>query len=317
MAITVRYQLIIDPEFQALAPPLLKNEYRQLEKNILRDGCREPISIWNNTILDGHNRYAICLGHNLPFQVTNVNLVDRDDALSWICANQIGRRNITEETRRYLIGKRYEAEKRIGARNAEGSNQYVTLSPTMLGKAQPDVGKYGASARIGKEYRLSHATVEKYGRYAKAVDRIGGVERRLVPQILAGIVQVSLDNILGLSRLSDQQIKDVASTIREGERIHLEAEEIIEALKQSSSAPLTPTIIEQRSITIKDMPMYDPDAEITSLALTIPSWCSSIERVQSTADFHTVSGNAKYKLYSQLISLQTVTNAMLAEIEEG
>ena len=55
-----RYQLIIDPEFESLVPPLSQEEYSQLEANILRDGCRDPITIWDNVILDGHNRYKIC-----------------------------------------------------------------------------------------------------------------------------------------------------------------------------------------------------------------------------------------------------------------
>lgn len=34
------HEIIIDPEFQALAPTIGKAEYRQLEASILADGCR-------------------------------------------------------------------------------------------------------------------------------------------------------------------------------------------------------------------------------------------------------------------------------------
>jgi len=30
------------------------------EANILKNGCYDPIKIWNGTIVDGHNRYEIC-----------------------------------------------------------------------------------------------------------------------------------------------------------------------------------------------------------------------------------------------------------------
>jgi 16S rRNA G966 N2-methylase RsmD len=37
----------IDPEFQALIPPLATEEKQQLEANILADGCRDPLVVWN------------------------------------------------------------------------------------------------------------------------------------------------------------------------------------------------------------------------------------------------------------------------------
>ena len=96
-----RYQLIIDPEFESLVPPLSQEEYSQLEANILRDGCRDPITIWDNVILDGHNRYKICRQHDILFNVNPILIENRDEAISWICSNQMGRRNLTDERRRY------------------------------------------------------------------------------------------------------------------------------------------------------------------------------------------------------------------------
>ena len=53
-------QLNIDPEFKNLIRPLRREEYRQLELNLVVEGCREDIIAWNDTIIDGHNRYEIC-----------------------------------------------------------------------------------------------------------------------------------------------------------------------------------------------------------------------------------------------------------------
>ena len=101
-----RTTLTIDPEFKQLIPPLLQTERTQLEENILRDGCREPIALWGNIIIDGHNRYEICRKHNIPFNTVQVSIHNREEAIAWICANQLGKRNIPDESRRYLIGKR-------------------------------------------------------------------------------------------------------------------------------------------------------------------------------------------------------------------
>lgn len=59
--------LIIDPQFKNLIPPLQRTEYLQLEENLLADGCRDPLVVWRGTLVDGHNRYEICMRHRIPF----------------------------------------------------------------------------------------------------------------------------------------------------------------------------------------------------------------------------------------------------------
>ena len=50
-------ELKIDPEFEKVIPPLTKDEYHQLEENILDDGrIMMPIAVWGDIIVDGHNR---------------------------------------------------------------------------------------------------------------------------------------------------------------------------------------------------------------------------------------------------------------------
>lgn len=93
--------LKIDPEFKTLIWPLRKEEYLQLEVNLTIDGCRDPIITWNNIIIDGHNRYEICNRLHIPYAVREMPFENREQAIVWICNNQLGRRNITEETRRY------------------------------------------------------------------------------------------------------------------------------------------------------------------------------------------------------------------------
>ena len=52
--------LKIDPEFQSQISPLTDDEFKQLEENILKEGkLLSPLIVWNNTLVDGHNRYAI------------------------------------------------------------------------------------------------------------------------------------------------------------------------------------------------------------------------------------------------------------------
>lgn len=319
----MKYKLIRDPEFERFVPPLTEKERELLEESILREGCRDAIVTWNGVILDGHNRYAICRKYDLPFQVRNLQMDSRDEAIAWICTNQMGRRNITEETRRYLIGKRYDAEKRIGARNVTGRNQHSPereeVSPTMLGKARNCEYKYGVAGVIGNEYQMSHTTVEKYGRYAQAVDRVAAVAPRIVPHILAGNVQIGQDNLIEMGRLSDQELKAVTDTIPPNTVYHLSRDKIVDALRRDHSQrePVEQDDYpEYRLQSVKNMPAYDPDAEVASLTLTIPSWCTSMDRVRSSTNMQTVSAAAKEYLRKELASLKTTIDALYSSMRE-
>lgn len=84
----------IDKEFEKLIPPLQDTEFSGLTKSILKYGCQEPIEIWNNTIIDGHNRHKICKANNIPFEVREMDFSDRSEALVYIIEKQFGRRNL-------------------------------------------------------------------------------------------------------------------------------------------------------------------------------------------------------------------------------
>jgi len=124
-------EIIIDSEFKALIPPLAADELRQLEENILRDGCRDPLVLWDGILIDGHNRHEICTRHGLPFQTVEIQFESRAHARIWIRHNQAGRRNLSTAWRLDLelgnkkdfleIGKAAMAQKKVGNTNASKS----------------------------------------------------------------------------------------------------------------------------------------------------------------------------------------------------
>lgn len=67
---------------------------------------------------------------------------------------------------------------------------------------------------------------------------------------------------------------------------------------------------------IKDMPMFDPDADITGLTLTIPSWTGSIQRIQTKTDLSLISSTARSALVRELHILIDKTGEMLRILEE-
>lgn len=97
-------QLKIDPEFQSKIPPLQFEEEQQLEQNIIAEGrLLNPIITWNGYILDGHTRYRILKKHGfIKFEVEEIQLANKYEALAWICKNQLGRRNLSPNERSFF-----------------------------------------------------------------------------------------------------------------------------------------------------------------------------------------------------------------------
>lgn len=302
------HNLQINKTFKQLIPPLTPNEYSQLEENIVKDGCREPLCVWENTIVDGHNRYEICTRLNIPFLLQEVGFNTHEEAIAWICANQLGRRNISNKTRKYLIGKRYEIEKKLlGATNPSGKNQFSEkeVGDTLCPQPQTQEGKEKTAEKIGKEYNLSQTTIKKYGNYAKSIDKLAKEEPELISEILTGKIKISQDNVTKLAKQSSEEINNVKTQLNNNNNNFV-------------SHSKTRVIPEKKEkTTVKDMPAYDPDAEISSLALTIPSWISSINRTLSVADFNKTSGKARAKLQNELKQLKYTIDVMLLAVEEN
>jgi N6-adenosine-specific RNA methylase IME4 len=121
----------INQEFKALIPPLSLEEYSQLEKNIIADGCREPLVVFNNTLVDGHNRYEICTKHDLPFSILEKEFADSGAAKLWMIDNQNGRRNLTDGWKYQLTQSKKEILLEAGKENLKiptGGKNSLTLS---------------------------------------------------------------------------------------------------------------------------------------------------------------------------------------------
>jgi hypothetical protein len=91
-------KLTIDPEFQAMIPPLAPSERADLERDIIANGVREPIDTWCGVIIDGHTRYAIAREHGIHFKAReHAELAGRDAVKAWMYERQIARRNLSED----------------------------------------------------------------------------------------------------------------------------------------------------------------------------------------------------------------------------
>ena len=67
---------------------------------------------------------------------------------------------------------------------------------------------------------------------------------------------------------------------------------------------------------VKDMPAYDPDAEVTALTLTVPVWTKSIDRTRTKTDLTAITQKARRNLEEALLELQLNIEQMLIDIKE-
>lgn len=296
--------LQIDPEFQKLIPPLTHEKYAQLEKSLIEEGCRDPIYVWQGFIVDGHNRYKICHEYKIEFRIVCLSLSSREDVISWICTNQLGKRNLSEETRRYLIGKKYEAEKAVGVMNAEGINQHTVDE----NDRKPHTSK--TAIKLGHEFHLAHSTVNKYATYSKALDKLNIDMPDVVRKIKEGKIKISQDNLIALAKKPKSEI------IRILDKSYSRQSSLNAPEKSDSLHIFTCDICGNQSGTVKDMPKFDPDSYVSCLSLTIPSWVSSIKRTADNSDLRNVSSKAKAKLIKELISLISMSIAVKNKLEE-
>lgn len=79
--------ITIDNEFRNLIPALTSEEYAQLEKNIIAEGCRDALVTWQSILIDGHNRYKICREHGIDYETVEMEFTDRQEAIKWIILN--------------------------------------------------------------------------------------------------------------------------------------------------------------------------------------------------------------------------------------
>jgi len=310
------HKLKTDDEFKRLIPQLTEEERKQLEENIIQEGCRDAICIWNKTIVDGHNRYEICTKHKIPFNIIYLGFSCRTEAIAWICANQLGRRNITDKTRRYLIGKRYEMEKILGAKNMAGKNQHTKKEVCLQNANKPkvDYSLLRTNERLGEEYRVDPSTIVRCGQFARVVDTLSQAVPELHEKVTSGQLKLSQKMISKIEYLSSSEIQHVVAELisnLNGATDYLDAKNII-----PKNMPMKEQLALMQIGAIKNMPKYDPDAEIRSLSYTVPSWASSISRVLEKANFKEASNIVCEKLNVELLELKVIIEKMELAIKE-
>ena len=205
-------RLIIDPEFRDKIPPLTEDEFIQLEENILSDGAVvSPLIVWDGVILDGHNRYEIIRKHpELAYAVHEMEFSNRYEALSWICRNQLGRRNLTPQQKKYLIGQRYEAEKMAHGGDRKSEVAKSTVQNEQLKPKNAAVTRQ----RIAEETNTSESYVMRAGWYAQGVDAAEEAIPGIKQDILTGAIRPAETAVAAIAKAEPRERPKLAAALK-------------------------------------------------------------------------------------------------------
>ena len=203
--------LKIAPELSAQILPLSFEELQQLEQNIIAEGrLLNPIITWNGYILDGHTRYRILKKHGfIKFEVEEIQLANKYEALAWICKNQLGRRNLSPERKKFLLGKEYESTK-LAVGGQPGNCNKVNRCDQ---NDHIDSEKRTCE-RIAVEHGVGSATVRRAEKYSQGIDAAEEAVPGAQEEILTGRIKATDAQIAALPAIPKEERPAILDELR-------------------------------------------------------------------------------------------------------
>ena len=201
--------IIIDEQFRFLLPELDEVTFKGLERGILEHGVRVPLVLWGDILIDGYNRYKICVKHSIPFETISMEFNSREDVEIWIIDNQVNQRNLTPMQLSYFRGVNYLAEmkSRGGDRKSDEAKSKSQNATLIL----------GTTARLlSEKYNVSRDTILRDRRRAEALIEIGKISPEAKRKILSEEMPINKSKLEALSSAPQEKIKAVVAEIEEG-----------------------------------------------------------------------------------------------------
>jgi len=196
--------MIINQQLKNLIPPLTAEEYNNLEESIKQDGCRDALILWQDTLIDGHNRYEICTRYGVEFKTIQKEFEDIEQVKDWMDFNQLSRRNLTPDQRQIMIGRRYNREKKSHGGDRKSIGQIGTLIPT--------------ATKLADEYKIGERTVKRYATTATEFEKLQVEKPELAKEIWSGgrtLVEVKKEEKIKTRIESIEKQKENIKTIPE------------------------------------------------------------------------------------------------------
>ena len=207
--------LVIDPEFEQMLPPLTQEEFEGLEAEIVHDGkLMTPITLWGNIIVDGHNRYNILKKHpEIELITEQREFSDRWDVICWIIEHQRNRRNLTDMQRTDLLGRYYQAKKH--KHGGDRGNQYTKVA-SVENQHLPNSQKQGkVRTEIAKEFGVGATKVYDAYKFSQGIDAIREQDPALADSILKAEKRVTKADVMSIATAKDENRTEMIEELKQ------------------------------------------------------------------------------------------------------
>lgn len=291
-----------DSDFERIIQPYSDNDINEMIAAYKTSSAECVIYAWGDTLLMSAYLYQRLMDAGLPVKIEQLAFDSKLEAICFVCLQQLERKDLTDSYHRYLIGKAYMAEH-------------------ILASADQPISKFKSAMKLAGPLNIASGTVLKYYEYTKAIETVYEIEPKLADLILLEAVRISHDNTVELSRIPKENLKRLLAAIESGELKWITYADMRYETHYNPPKGLKPSRVERNEaidekLAIRQMPAYDPDAQVSSLALTIPSWSSSIKRVTEATDFSKISNAARNRLMRNLTHLCSSIDTIRKAIEE-
>ncbi|MEQ6436869.1 plasmid replication/partition related protein [Comamonas sp. w2-DMI] len=240
----------IDEGLKAYIDPLTPDEHEALERSILAEGCRDALVLWGDLLIDGHNRYGICLKHGLPFNtVQATQFKNMDDVHLWMIDQHLGRRSVSDfqrgvlalRKREIIAARRAEAAAAVQAAKAEAAEAANGEEAPWEGDTDPVVAKALASvAKVPDEALDTREALARAARLsAGQVKMIETIQEKAAPEVVAAVKagELSLNAAAVVATLPVEEQQAVAAEGAEG--LKQAAKRVRDARKKPKAAKET------------------------------------------------------------------------------
>ena len=119
-----------------------------------------------------------------------------------------GRRNLTFQQKKYLIGKRYESEK--ASYGGDRKSSEVKSSSQVGNLISPEK----TCDRIANEYGISKNSVLRAGAFSKAVDIADEIDPGIRSEIFAGKIKPTQDDVEALTKATHEERPALVEDLR-------------------------------------------------------------------------------------------------------
>jgi len=203
--------IVVNEELKSYIDPLTPDEHEALERSLLAEGCRDALVLWGDVLVDGHNRYGICLKHGLPFQtVQNPRFKSLEDVQLWMIDQHLGRRSVSDFQRGVLALRKREI---VAAREAAARD--AALRAEVRGEAAPLPSPIDGTPVEAAEPLKTREAVAKAARLSSSqVVMIEKIQKAAAPEVVAALKSgtISLNAAAAVASLPvDEQVAAAAA----------------------------------------------------------------------------------------------------------